>query len=142
MENPCAHCIGGWRGPRAAHDIMTLNIQLSMCLIKHVKKMCGEVEVQLHHSSPRHQMEVSRQLHASATLLPGKESPVPTGQEVVWSPEPVWTLWRREQISSPCRESNPGRSASSQLLSRHIIGILNSVHYLMMISQISLYSVE
>jgi hypothetical protein len=37
----------------------------------------GGVEVWRHHSWPRHEMEVSGQLHALAALLPGKERPVP-----------------------------------------------------------------
>jgi hypothetical protein len=39
-------------------------------------KTYGGVEVQFHLSSPRHQMEVSGQLHAPP---PGKEPPVPIG---------------------------------------------------------------
>jgi hypothetical protein len=39
---------------------------------------------------------VCGQLHASAALTPGKELLVPIGQEVGWTPEPVWTTWRRE----------------------------------------------
>jgi len=35
-------------------------------------------------------MVVSGQLHALATLLPGKELPVPIGEEAGWDPEPVW----------------------------------------------------
>jgi hypothetical protein len=35
-------------------------------------KAYGGVEVQLHHSSPRQQMEVSAQLHTPAALLLGK----------------------------------------------------------------------
>jgi hypothetical protein len=35
-------------------------------------------------------MEVSGQLHTPADLPPGKEPPVPTGQEVGWAPESVW----------------------------------------------------
>jgi hypothetical protein len=38
-------------------------------------------------------MEVSGQLHALAALTPGKEPLVPTGQEVGWATEPVWTRW-------------------------------------------------
>jgi hypothetical protein len=35
---------------------------------------------------------------------PGKEPPVPNGNEAGWAPEPVWTLY-------PNRESNPHFSA-------------------------------
>jgi hypothetical protein len=45
-------------------------------------------------------------------FTPGKEPPVPIGQETVWAPEPVWKLWRREK-SWPCRKLNPGRLARS-----------------------------
>jgi len=34
-------------------------------------------------------MEVSDQLHAPATLPPGKELPVPIGQEGGWAPKSV-----------------------------------------------------
>jgi hypothetical protein len=63
-------------------------------------------------------MEVSGQLHASAALLPGKEPPIPSGYEVGWTPEPVWTTWRRES-SWPYRDSELwplGRPAYSQSL--------------------------
>jgi hypothetical protein len=55
---------------------------------------------------------VSGQLHAPAALLPGKELPLPTpiGYEAGWVPEPVWTLWRR-QNSWPYRDSNSDPSA-------------------------------
>jgi hypothetical protein len=43
---------------------------------------------------PRYELEVSGQLHATAVLPPGKEHPVPIGQEVGWTPETVWTIWR------------------------------------------------
>jgi hypothetical protein len=43
-------------------------------------------------------MEVTGQLLIPAALPPGKEPPVPFGQEAVCDPEPVWTLWRREQF--------------------------------------------
>jgi hypothetical protein len=38
-------------------------------------------------------MEVSGQLHAPAALPPGKETPVSTGYEAEWAPEPFWTRW-------------------------------------------------
>jgi hypothetical protein len=41
-------------------------------------------------------MEVSGQLHAPVALPPRKEPLVPIEYEVGWSPEPVWTIWRRE----------------------------------------------
>jgi len=45
-------------------------------------------------------MEVSGQLHTPATLPLGYEPPVNIGQEASWSPQPVWTRWRREEIPS------------------------------------------
>jgi hypothetical protein len=39
-------------------------------------------------------------LHAQATLPPEKEPPLPIGYEVGWTPEPVWTTWRRENSCS------------------------------------------
>jgi hypothetical protein len=42
-------------------------------------------------------MEVSGQLHALATMTPGKEPPVPIGYEAGSAPEPVWTLWGKEK---------------------------------------------
>jgi hypothetical protein len=46
-------------------------------------------------------MEVSAQLHALATLPPGKSAPAPIGQEAGWSPEPVWMMYRREKPLAP-----------------------------------------
>jgi hypothetical protein len=45
-------------------------------------------------------MDVSGQLRAPAALPPGKEPPVPIGQEAECAPESVWTLWRRENSCS------------------------------------------
>jgi hypothetical protein len=42
-------------------------------------KTYGGVEIYLHHSLPRNQLEVSGQLHAPAALPSGKEPPVPIG---------------------------------------------------------------
>jgi hypothetical protein len=44
---------------------------------------------------------MSGQLHVPAALSPGKEPPVPIGEEVIGleverTPEPVWTTWSRE----------------------------------------------
>jgi len=40
---------------------------------------------------------------------PGKESPVPIGQEAGWAPEPVWRRCQREEIHyHPCRGLKPG----------------------------------
>jgi hypothetical protein len=52
-------------------------------------------------------MEVSRQLHSSAALPPGKEPLLSSGNEAGWAPEPVWTWFWRKKIPSPCRDSNP-----------------------------------
>jgi hypothetical protein len=41
-------------------------------------------------------MEVSGQLHDLTALAPGKEPSVPIGYEAGWTPEPVWTTWKRE----------------------------------------------
>ena len=44
-----------------------------------------------------HQIEVSRQLHAPVPLLI-YESPVPTGYEIGWVTETIWTFSRWEQV--------------------------------------------
>jgi hypothetical protein len=41
-------------------------------------------------------MEVSGQIHAPAALTLEKEFQVPIGLEAAWAPEPIWTLWRRD----------------------------------------------
>jgi hypothetical protein len=41
---------------------------------------------------------VSGQLHVPATLPSGKDPPPPIGEEVGWTPESVWTTWRRENF--------------------------------------------
>jgi hypothetical protein len=47
------------------------------------------------------------QLHAPATLPPGKEPPVPTVQEAGRAPVPVWSLWRTEKSLAPVRNRSP-----------------------------------
>jgi hypothetical protein len=61
---------------------------------------------------------VSVQLHAPAALPPRKEPLVPIGQEVGWTPEPVWTTWRREN-SWPYQNSNSDPSADQPVASRY-----------------------
>jgi hypothetical protein len=62
-------------------------------------------------------MKVSDQLHSPAALSPGKEPPVYIEWEAEWTPELIWTRWRREQkfLRSWCRKSNPGHPAHSQV---------------------------
>jgi len=61
-------------------------------------------------------MEVSGQLHASAALLPGKESLVPIGWEAWWAPQPVWTRWWREKFQPPTGTRTPDHAARSPAL--------------------------
>jgi hypothetical protein len=64
-------------------------------------------------SWPRHQLEVSGQLHTPASL-----PPVPIGEEVGWTPEPVWTTWKRED-SWPYLDSNSDPSVVQSVASRY-----------------------
>jgi len=43
-------------------------------------------------------MEVSGQPYAPEALPPRKETPMPLGEEAGWTPETVWTRWRRKKI--------------------------------------------
>jgi hypothetical protein len=68
-------------------------------------KTCGGVEIQLHHSSPRHYIEVSHQLHAHVAL--------PIVQQAGWAPQPVWILWRNEiSLASDRNRTLTSRSSS------------------------------
>jgi hypothetical protein len=40
-------------------------------------------------------------------LLPGKEPPVPIGQEAGWASEPVWTQGLEEKSSASVRDRTP-----------------------------------
>jgi hypothetical protein len=53
---------------------------------------------------------VTGQRHAPAALCPGKGTPVHTGQEVGWAPEPVWTQEVRGKILCLCRGLNLDRT--------------------------------
>jgi hypothetical protein len=46
-------------------------------------------------------MEVNGRLHDPAALLPRKEPQVHIGYEAGLAPEPVWTLWSREESVAP-----------------------------------------
>jgi hypothetical protein len=43
-------------------------------------------------------MGVSGQRHAPNALCPRERTPIPTGQEAGWTPEPVWTQRLEEKI--------------------------------------------
>jgi hypothetical protein len=47
---------------------------------------------------------MSGQLQTPAALTPGKEPPVPFGQEFGWAPGQVWKVWCREKC---CTVGNP-----------------------------------
>jgi hypothetical protein len=61
---------------------------------------------------------VSGQLHVPAALPSGKEPAVPIGQEVGWTPQPIWTTWRREN-SCPYRDSNSDHSVVQHVASHY-----------------------
>jgi hypothetical protein len=48
---------------------------------------------------------VNGQLHAPATLPPGKSPPVPIEYEAGWASESVWTQWRRERSSHAANQT-------------------------------------
>lgn len=48
-------------------------------------------------SLPRHQQEVSGQLHAPSAVSPGK-NPQPIEQEAGWSPEPLQMCWEEKHL--------------------------------------------
>jgi hypothetical protein len=69
-------------------------------------------------SCPQHWFEANSQFHAFASLPQGKENTVPIGQEVGWTTEPVWKIWRSENFR-PCRESNSDLEVVRPVTSRY-----------------------
>jgi hypothetical protein len=61
---------------------------------------------------------MSGQIHDPAVLPLEKELPVPIGYEAEWTPEPVWTTWRREN-SWLYRNSNSNSSVVQPIASRY-----------------------
>jgi hypothetical protein len=57
----------GWSRPKFERDVANISQMQS------AKETCGGVDVYLHHSRPRHCMEVSGQPHAPVALIPGKD---------------------------------------------------------------------
>jgi hypothetical protein len=52
-------------------------------------------------------MEVSGQLHSTATLPPVKQPHLPLVKEVGWAPDLVWTFWGKEKSLVPARNRTP-----------------------------------
>jgi hypothetical protein len=48
----------------------------------------------------RHEDVLVSEWSVSRLFTPGEKPPVPIGQEAGWSPQPVWTRWRRKKIPS------------------------------------------
>jgi hypothetical protein len=42
-------------------------------------------------------LELSIQLHIPAVLTSAEKPPVATAYKLGWDPEPVWTIWKREE---------------------------------------------
>lgn len=60
-------------------------------------------------------MKVSGQLHALPAILQKKEPKVPTEYEAGWTPESVWTLWKKEKFLTPAgNETAIPQSSSPQ----------------------------
>jgi hypothetical protein len=68
--------------------------------------MYGRMEVWFHRSEHWHEIEVSGQLPSPDRFILWPRPPYTVGLEAEWAPEPVRTLWRRENILVR-RESTP-----------------------------------
>jgi hypothetical protein len=60
----------------------------------------GRMEVQLHNSWPRYQMEVNGQFHAPAALTPWIQPPVPIGQALD-EPQSLPRLYVEDKVLLP-----------------------------------------
>jgi hypothetical protein len=64
-------------------------------------------------------MKVNIELHAPASLFPEEELPVLIG----WAPEPVWTLWRREEFLSRSGIELPPRRLVTALEALNLLSL-------------------
>ena len=73
-------------------------------------------------------MDVNGQLHAPEALRPGERPPVSTEKKARLAPEPVWTLWRRE---NPVITGESNHSSSNvQPLSLSLYRLCYAGHHL------------
>jgi hypothetical protein len=96
-------------------------VKLSLCLNNYALRHEGEWGsgcIDSHFLNLNTNYGVSGQLHAPNVLPRGKEPPVPIGKGAGWAPEPIWTMWRRENYG-PYRGSNSGPSAVQPVASRY-----------------------
>jgi hypothetical protein len=89
---------------------------MSLFLTKHhAMKKLGEWRYSTTHSLTSALDGGEWSVSRSTTLPPGKEPPVPLGQEGGWSPEKFWTI----KIPSSRRNSNPDHSIVQPVASRY-----------------------
>jgi hypothetical protein len=85
----------------SANTIVLLRYSKTVLLIKHCPI---QTFAEWRHSS-KYYMKANGQLYAPAAKWPIKQFQVSTEWEVKWTPEPGWTLWRREKALAIGRSS-------------------------------------
>jgi hypothetical protein len=59
-------------------------------------------------------LEVRGHIHAPSALPKAKEHPASIEQEAGWAPEPVWTMWRGENLAATVIRTPASRQFSPQ----------------------------
>jgi hypothetical protein len=87
------------------NSVKKLNCPCAWLINHYAMKAYGGMEVQLHIFLTSALVAGEWLASCPGRFTPGKETPLPIGYEIGWTPEPVWTTWRREN-SWPYRDSN------------------------------------